>query len=76
MAQICAIRRGYRAADPGERNRKAEGRKGWGLRFHGTRLDVFLRAEIPTFALHPDDPDLDDTSYGVPISLMASYSFE
>ena len=41
------------------------------MRLHKARLDVLLRAEVPVFDLEGDG----NSTYAVPMSLMASYSF-
>lgn len=44
------------------------------MRMHDVRFDVLLRLDAPLYQLH--DSQTGDDRYALPISLMASYSFE
>lgn len=45
------------------------------LRLHEVRFDVALRVDAPLYELH-DEGDSNRSRYALPISIMASYSFE
>jgi hypothetical protein len=46
------------------------------LRFYESRVDLFVRVDAPLYELSPEyDEDIPD-QYALPVSIMASYSFD